>query len=166
MADICCAIPLTKGSVALVDERDFIELNKYKWYADTAGYACRDTQKGGKRQHLYMHRVILGVQTSMETDHINGNKSDNRRNNLRLVTGTQNSMNRSKTKPGTSQYKGVSLSMPPRQKTTRWAARVKKAGQLVYREHFTSEVAAAKAYDKAAKHYHGKYARLNFSEDI
>jgi hypothetical protein len=56
-------IKLTKGLVALVDDCDFEELSKFKWYARRNKglyYAERDTSKDGKRMHIRMHRQIMG----------------------------------------------------------------------------------------------------------
>jgi len=54
-----------------------------------------------------MHRVILKTPQGMETDHINQNKLDNRRSNLRACTKSQNMMNQGLTKANTSGYKGI-----------------------------------------------------------
>lgn len=98
-------IKLTKGQVAIVDDEDFEELNKYKWHATkhrNAFYARRANY--GKRPHqVYMHRQILeGVKI---VDHINLNSLDNRRSNLRSVNPSQSCLNRNiKNKSG---FRGV-----------------------------------------------------------
>lgn len=100
-------IPLTKGRFAIVDDEDFEELNRYKWYSDHKGYAARNSPYvNGKRHVIWMHRVIAGTPAGMETDHINGIKNDNRRSNLRIATTVQNAMNRGLSKNNTSGYRG------------------------------------------------------------
>ena len=90
-------IPLTQGKVALVDAEDYEELSKYKWHAIkkknlSKYYACR-YQRGGPKT-VFMHRMIMTTPNGMQTDHINHNKLDNRKSNLRTVTSSQNGINR------------------------------------------------------------------------
>jgi hypothetical protein len=80
---------------AVVDAADLPLLTRYRWHLNN-GYA-RHTERlpeGGWR-HVYLHREIVGdLPDGMEVDHINGDKLDCRRENLRLVTRLQNSHNR------------------------------------------------------------------------
>ena len=99
-------IKLTQGKVALVDDRDYEALNCFKWYVTnpikTRSYAVRSQQiSPNVREKLRMHRVILQTPHGLLTDHINGNGLDNRRENLRIVTSSQNSMNRRLSKGNT-----------------------------------------------------------------
>ncbi|SRR5258705_5905378 len=102
-------IQLTQGKFALVDDTDFEWLNQWKWYL-SHGYAVRHLPRmiQKNRKVTYMHRIINNTSEGMETDHINQNKLDNRRENLRTVTKYQNSLNRSLNKNSTSGIKGVS----------------------------------------------------------
>lgn len=91
-------IKLTQGKVAIVDAEDFEELNKFKWYATQNTreifYARRTARIDGKNVQVYMHRMILNPQNSLETDHVNRDGLDNRRSNLRCVTRRANCFNR------------------------------------------------------------------------
>lgn len=102
-------ILLTQGKVALVDDEDYPELSKYRWCAHKDGntyYAMRHSPTiNGKRHTILMHVVISGTPKGMETDHINGNGLDNRRENLRVVTRRENTQNRHS--PKSSKYPGV-----------------------------------------------------------
>ncbi|GAI88609.1 unnamed protein product, partial [marine sediment metagenome] len=103
-------ILLTQGRIALIDDKDFLLISEYKWYANKIGdtyYAMTHIKKNGKRETLLMHRLILNVPEKMETDHINHNGLDNRRSNLRLATSQQNNFNRKNIDGSSSQYKGV-----------------------------------------------------------
>jgi len=91
----------------IVDAEDFDRLCAYRWNYHEGGYAYRLVVANGARHSLRMHRAILGVKEGVEVDHINGNRLDNRKANLRPCTRSQNQQNRHKTKPHTSVYKGV-----------------------------------------------------------
>lgn len=88
-------IKLTSGKFALVDDDMFEELNKFSWCLN-GGYAIRGYSKNGKQAKLKMHRVIMNTPKGMDTDHIDNNKLNNQRNNLRVCTRSQNCMNRKK----------------------------------------------------------------------
>lgn len=137
----------------LVDEEDFEKLNQWKWYYNT-GCAVR-----GYPRRILMHREIMGNPVGKEVDHINMNRLDNRRANLRIVTRSQNLLNRNKQKNNTSGFKGVSW------KDGRWYVQlgVGKKKNLVL-GYFDDIQEAAKAYDIAAKKFYGKVARLNYEE--
>jgi len=102
-------IPLTQGKIALIDDDDYEEISKYKWFANKRGktyYAIRNsTYENGKRYLIYMHSIIAGTPKGMETDHMNGNGLDNRKENLRIVTKRTNQQNRHQEK--SSRYSGV-----------------------------------------------------------
>ena len=93
-------ITLTQRRLAIVDDEDFDWLNQWKWYCSTKGYAARNLRLGvNKRTLILMHRVILkrmgkSFVGSVVSDHIDMNKLDNRRKNLRVVTPTNSNINR------------------------------------------------------------------------
>lgn len=93
-------IKLTQNKYALVDNEEFEYLNQWKWHYHNLGYAVRG-------RGIYMHKVINNTPKGFETDHINRNKLDNRKQNLRTVTQTQNRYNIGLQKNNTSGYKGV-----------------------------------------------------------
>lgn len=111
-------IQLTQGKFAIVDDEDFLELSKYKWYLSGNGYATRTSR------HIRMHRVINSTPEGFDTDHINGDKLDNRRSNLRTATRSQNNFNTSPPKDNTSGTKGVWFS----KRHSRWYAQIKVRG--------------------------------------
>src|SRR2546430_16319669 len=96
-------IKLTRGKYALVDLVDYEWLSQWKWYCSARGYAARRLYPENKV--VYMHRVI--IPEGEEVDHINHDKLDNRKSNLRPCTHKQNLRSRGLNKNNKSGYKGV-----------------------------------------------------------
>ena len=150
-------IKMTRGFGAIVDDEDFEELSKHRWYCDSRGYAVRKLARdGGRQKALYVHIAILGNTEGLEIDHINGNPLDNRRENLRHVTHQQNIHNR-KPVGASSQYKGVCWY----KRDCRWLARIVLDGKRTHLGYYKLEMDAARAYNEAARVMFGEYARLN-----
>lgn len=155
-------IPLSRGLFAIVDGDDFEYLNQWKWYCSATGYAIRKEWLGninGKRTSkvIRMHRFVSLPQDGLSADHINGNKLDNRRGNLRNCTHKNNMRNIHKLKPHSSKYKGVSWD----RFREKWKANITVDAQSIYLGRFTSEEDAATAYNFAAIKQYGEYAKLN-----
>jgi hypothetical protein len=151
-------IPLTRGHSAIVDDEDFAELSKLKWFTTRNGgnqlYARRT------RPTMSMHRIILKAQPGQQVDHINGNSLDNRRCNLRFANTSQNAANQQK-RNGSSQFKGVAIESRTYRLKKRWRARIKLNGKRYQLGYFHTEEEAALAYNQAAKKHFGEFARLN-----
>lgn len=167
-------IPLTKGKFALVDDENFEELSKYKWYylyTKKCEYAARRETVGGKQKTFYMHHTVVPKPPKgLDIDHIDDNGLNNQKNNLRVLLHKQNihkqpgQLARSG-KPTTSKYKGVSLfTTYPRNKP--WMVRVGwRDTRGSYRQknfgYFATEKEAALAYNKAAREILGGFAYQN-----
>lgn len=158
-------IQLTKGKFALVDDEDYERLSQWKWQYSTGGYAVRSVGSRSKHE-IRMHREIM---TGDRIDHINRNKLDNRRSNLRVASKSQNKANSKKHNNCRSIFKGVSQkSLKYRRKDgslcqtpIRFASRITVNGKTTRLGYYKSELEAALAYDKAARHYFGEYACVN-----
>jgi hypothetical protein len=112
-------IKLSNGQKALVDDEWYEYLSQWRWFPIGAGYASRQVTKNGVRHTIYMHRQVAGTPPGMDTDHINGDKLDNRSENLRIVSHSENLMARLKLdKRNNSGYRGVSKFK------NKWRARV------------------------------------------
>jgi hypothetical protein len=150
-------IPLTRGYVALVDSVD-AELFKFKW-CYTHGYAARKESN----LILFLHRIVLArmlgrtLNRNESVDHINGNRQDNRRQNLRLATYKENGRNRRLSSANNSGYKGVIWHKGGQ----KWQAQVKVDGTLIYLGLFADPIDAALAYDAAAIEHFGPFAKTN-----
>lgn len=129
----------------VVDARDFDALNVHRWHRDSAGYVRRYVERDGRMAGIHMHRVVLGLAYGdpMQADHINRDRLDNRRVNLRAVTQAQNMQNRPSAMGSSSRFRGVYWE-PSR---GRWRAEVQQGGRSIYIGRFTSEVDAAEAVD-------------------
>jgi hypothetical protein len=105
-------IPLTQGKFAIVDDEDFDYLNQWKWFFSDGGYAHRNQHiRLGVYKYtckrIRMHRLINRTPFGLITDHINRDKLDNRKCNLRTVGKSINSINRDKPVNNKSGFKGV-----------------------------------------------------------
>lgn len=153
-------VPLTHGHSALVSTEDHPAIRRFSWICHH-DYTDRNRMyaiaRGDDGRKVALHRVILGItDPQVAVDHVNGDGLDNRRQNLRACTTSQNNANRRKTSGFTSQYLGVS-----RHPIVGWVMQTRKrdVGRIIM--YFTSEVSAAIAYNQAASQLHGAFARLN-----
>lgn len=143
---------------AIVDTDDYSKVAQYNWYLHrkkNGAYARAAWKKNGKMEHIFLHRLVLGV--SQEVDHKDRNGLNCQKNNLRLATTSQNAANRNKVSGKSSQYKGVGF-LPKRKA---WFARVKHEGVQIYLGQFKSEKEAAEKYNQRAREIFGEFACLN-----
>lgn len=152
-------INLTKGKTAIVDDEDFELLSQWKWQLYSGGYARRSYRKNGKSMNVAMHRFILKLPKGLYTDHINGNRLDNRKENLRVCSYRENAYNRVKRTGTSSIFKGVYW----HKHNKAWLTGIRlKEGKLKVVGYFKNEIHAAMAYDIWAKELYGEFAKLNF----
>ncbi len=135
---------------ALVDKNDYEEVIKYNWVLCKTGYVCTNINK---KKILLSHFIYGKPRKGYVIDHINNNKLDNKRSNLREATFSQNSQNRKKmnAKNTTSQYIGV------RYKDNKWEV----CCSNTYLGRYDDEIEAAKIYDKYVLIKYGKDASTN-----
>lgn len=143
-------IYVSKDKFALVDEEYYYELNYWFWHL-VDGYAARtrtQTDKGIGRR-IWMHRVVADTPKGMETDHINHNRLDNRRCNLRIVTTRQNQLNQKK--KNKSGYIGVYWHKHAR----KWASNIHFKGKTIHLGYSHNALELSKIYEAASRKYYG-----------
>lgn len=150
-------IKISETHYTKVSDVDYEMLSKYRWTYNKNGYAVRNGDRPGYT--IYMHRVIMGLTEGdgLLVDHKNGNGLDNRRENLRVCTKTQNQYNQKPRHTSISKYKGVGYY----NRDKKWRARIVVNRKDIELGKFDSELEAAKAYDAAALEHHKEYAWLN-----
>jgi len=138
---------------ALVDHDAPTEVFEATWSLHSAGYAFRRIPRS---KPVYMHRVIAEAKAGQLVDHVNGDRLDNRRQNLRLATPTQNNANSRDRRRG-GRYRGVYW----HRQAGRWISQISLHGRVYHLGLFDAPEAAARAYDLAARAAHGAFARTN-----
>jgi hypothetical protein len=155
-------IILTNGNKVLVDDEDYEKLSKLTWYFRKQGYAVGNlpSPENGVYPKVLMHRYILNAPKGTQVDHINGNKLDNRRCNLRIANASKNKANCGIRSNNTSGYKGVTKATG-RRKNKPWTAQIKVNYKRIHLGYFETKESAALAYNEAALKYFGEFAKLN-----
>jgi len=150
-------IETSKGEEILVSESDYELLSELSWSTNATGYAYAYVKGSGRknRKIVNMHRFITNPPSDMRVDHMNRNKLDNRRENLRICTNSQNlgnSIGYSKK----TRYKGIQP-LPG----GKWRARINIAGKTIHLGVAVTEQEAADIYDVAAIKHYGSFALTN-----
>ncbi|MFZ2472279.1 MAG: HNH endonuclease [Methanothrix sp.] len=158
------------GKTVLLSEVDK-DLANMEWRLETeqtsngVRYYVKYAHSKGSIHRVVMRRVLKekGMELKKEVDHIDRNPLNNKRDNLRESTKTQNNCNKGKIKmingkKTSSQCIGVTYD----KKAGKWRSRLKHDGIVENLGYHNSEESAAMAYDNAAKKYHGEFASLNF----
>lgn len=138
---------------AIIDEEDYAELSKWRWRKSGTGYVIRTINT----KAVFIQHAIMGRREGLFVDHINRNKLDNRRENLRFCTPAQNQTNR--IYPNETGYRGV---YKCKRCKSKWEIRVtNREHKYVFRFGFNSALEAAKAYNELALAEQGEFAILN-----
>ena len=154
-------VPLTRGMVALIDDIDADRVLRLKWsvHASRGGkfYARHAWIEDGVWKHVKMHRFILGLGPRRPyVDHKNGNGLDNRRENIRIATHSQNLTNSGGY--GRLGFKGVT------DKGSSYVATINRDGERIYLGTYDKAEDAARIYDAAALMVHGEFAWTNYPD--
>ena len=147
---------MKNGASFIFDIEDMEVVQSHTW--SVARGHVRTTIDG---RSVYLHQLLLGRSRDREIDHINGDKMDNRRCNLRPVTHAQNNQNKGLRRDSTTGYKGVCFD----KRSGKYLAYINANGKRTYLGLFDDKLSAAYAYDTAALQLHGEYARPNLMKE-
>lgn len=151
-------LPIHGALFAMVDDEDFENLSKYKWYISGGKPGSLYVGKyKNKRSNSYLHREILNAKRGQVVDHIDGNPLNNQKNNLRICSQKQNLWNSKKAINTTSKFKGVFFD----KSRNKWQSKIMRNGKNLFIGRFDHEIDAAKAYNEQALKSSGKFAFLN-----
>jgi hypothetical protein len=152
-------IYLNNGLSTIIDLEDFSKLDEnFTYFANPKNYVFRMSSRKdeGKRKAIYLHRELMNCPDGMMIDHINGDRLDNRKSNLRIVTNAQNSQNRH------GNYKGSKSGLRGAvwcERDNGWIARVKLNGKQHYLGTYKTP---EEAFQKASE-FRNKY--MPYSEE-
>jgi len=142
----------------MVDDEDYSRLSKFSWWYDdhpSNGYAVREIQLSSnprRRKKIRMHQDILNIPSGMVADHIDFNKLNNQKSNLRAVSKQINNAHRQLRKDNTTGLEGVTLR---KYKTNnRFRAQVGFNGKRIYLGEYATPEKAYEVYKKAFKNLH------------
>lgn len=141
---------------SLVDDEDYDRLNKFRWYLHVSGYVWR--YHGD--EYTFMHHDVIGFPPDgMHVDHVNQNKRDNFKSNLRIVTRSVSMQNRGNWNKW--RLRGVTKLS----KGGRFQAKIQFNGTRIFLGTFDTPEEAARAYDKKAVELYGNSAATNYSKE-
>lgn len=153
LRDGVCVVPLQDGTEAITDADMLDAVRSSTFYRTSSGYVIRTS--GRARAKVCLHRLVC-LSDSETVDHINGDKLDCRRVNLRPASAAENVRNAAKRRGSRTRFKGVTAL-----RTGRFAARLTLAGVTQHLGTYATEEDAARAYNRAAREHFGEFARLN-----
>lgn len=141
-------VTLTNGDTMLCDVDDWERLKIYTWRLDGYGYAFRSRMKGERSSDIHFHTCVIKKEDNKVIDHINRNKLDNRKCNLRLCTQQVNTLNRGIAKNNTSGCTGV------RKWKNRWLVSIGINYKNIYLGSYKNFEDAVKARKEGEEKYH------------
>lgn len=146
------------GKFAIVDNEDFELCNKYKWRGHSAGYAHAYCKIKGS--YIYMHRLVTNAEKGLEVDHIDHNKLNNTKANLRVCLRADNLKNTIRWSSNKFNMKGV-RKLP----SGLYAASSTVNHQSYHIGIYYTPKEAGLAYDRFIEKHYGEYANLNFPDE-
>lgn len=139
----------TNGKKVLLDTADAEILSQWRWYMMSSGYVARSQYFGGRSYTTILHRFLMkATDSTLVVDHINRNKLDNRKCNLRIVTRAQNSWNNPRLSTNKSGHTGV-FYKNEKWRENKWAAFIIRNKESYHLGYFATKEKAIKAREDA-----------------
>jgi HNH endonuclease/AP2 domain len=150
-------VPLTQGYEAVIDAADVPLVGGVNWTANVRPQGCYAYRHKPRPDSgpIYLHRFLMGDPDELDVDHVDGDRLNNRRSNLRLATRSQNMQNGKLRKDNTSGHKGVVFI----KETGKWRAQVARDGRAMYFGNYATIEEAIDAARAARESLHGAFAR-------
>ncbi len=150
----------TMVGCAKVSDEDYAEVSKYNWTWHNKGYVCAKIDGKMTLLHRFVMRRKFGCNGFRFVDHINHDKTDNTRENLRIADDVTNARNRQKSANKICRYKGVTR-RTLKSGEYRYVARIFDGGRSYYCGSYKTQEEAAMAYNIKALELFGEFACLN-----
>lgn len=147
IADGRVKVKLNDENYMLCDIEDWERFKGHYWYISDTGYAVCETMKTGT---VRFHKLVTGTTSDVIIDHINRNKLDNRKCNLRIATASVNSINKGLQSNNTTGHVGVHLN----KKSGTWNARVKVNGKVIWLGSYPTKEEAIAARQAGEEKYY------------
>ena len=152
------SIPLLRGGVSLVDIADYEAVSAFPWRLNSKGYVMYSYVEDGKRHEVYLHRLIMKPIRGQVVDHLDHDKLNNRRSNLRCCTVQENLRNRRRFSNNECGFKGVTAWRG------KWLARIYVDDQAIRLGVYDDLKTAGQVYDYAAKILFQVFAEFNLPD--
>lgn len=148
---------LLHGKCFTIDPQDYKRVKQYTWRAGGKNYVYTLITVAGRRKRIFLHRLIMGVQTiswkAVQVDHVNGNPLDNRRSNLRLASAAENQINKKKPRvDSTTKATGVTY------RNGKWIASIGYQGGREFLGAFDTKEEAVKMRKEAEEFLYGEFS--------
>lgn len=151
---------LLEGKQILLDDEDYERVKKSIYWLNISSAKSKIIEVEINKKTISLANFILGLDNGILVDHKDRNPFNNQKSNFRICDHQQNLCNRGPNNQ--RKYKGVSFD----KRVNRYQARICKLYKQIHLGNYNTEIEAAKAYDKAAKKYHGEFAYLNFPTEL
>lgn len=143
----------SKGNCFQVDAEDLDRVKKSTWWKDESRGYIKGTISG---KRVSLHRYLLDYPDGI-VDHINRDRCDNRKDNLRVCTMSESNMNRGVQKSNKTGIKGVAY-CPSRDRVSKYRAQINVDGKRIRLGWFETAEEAQAAYKEAEDFYFGEFA--------
>lgn len=142
------------GAPFQFDTEDWDKVKEFRWWVGCDGYVCADDKK---RRRIKLHNIIINPPGDLVADHINGDRADCRKANLRWASIRENSYNSKLSRRNSTGFKGVYYD----RHRGKYEAYIRPNGAKKHLGRYTTAHEAARAYNVAASFYFGEFAKLN-----